>query len=297
MLLSMGKQRHAVQLLQYHVPPDSLRLARMLLACEELNDPAQAENTRKAIVQAAIDMMMRLHAYNEVVLELLKRGRLMAAMRIVLRHRHRFVRGASIGVEKHTVGGQSRDNENNGGNSSAPSLSSHEPSIPKEAFFRVAVAQLRETASRVEEEEKLRSALTSCEGNSEGGNNDRRVGCGGSAGGGCRLETLHAVYAFYRELWPFLLRPILKYAGGVAGGVDKNGDVGETTAKTQGEEAVDGGTEGSRAKANGGKRGSVSATAATQISTLAASVSFPEDLFDDHRVSAMYRSLFGFAPE
>ena len=92
MLLSMGKHRHAVQLLQYHVPPDSLRLARMLLACEELNDPAQAENTRKAIVQAAIDMMMRLHAYNEVVLELLKRGRLMAAMRVVLRHRHRFVR-------------------------------------------------------------------------------------------------------------------------------------------------------------------------------------------------------------
>jgi hypothetical protein len=289
MLLSMGKQRHAVQLLQFHVPPDSLRLARMLLGCEEFNDPPQAENTRKAIIQAAIDMMMRLQAYNEVVLELLKHGRLMAAMRVVLRHRHRFVRDAAVAAAKHgadAAGGTV-------GEGGAPTMSTLEPSIPKEAFFRVAVAQLRATAKRVEGEEKLRAALMSSDGDEGGGGGGSvglLVGCGGSAGGGCRLETLHAVYAFYRELWPFLLQPILKYAGGGNGNASDSGEVGGSSARK--------GVGGAEGRGGGGKHGDSGGdgAAATQISTLAASISFPEDLFDDHRVSAMYRSLFGFAP-
>ena len=294
MLLSMGKQIHAVQLLQYHVPPDSLRLARMLIECEELNDPPQTETTRKAIVQAAIDMMMRLCAYNEVVFELLKRGRLMAAMRIVLRHRHRFVRGAAVAAAKHVAGAAGGGSDSvrsaNAIGSHSPTVTttssastSLEPSIPKEAFFRVAVAQLRAAAKRTEEDEQLRGDLTSTEAGNECGG---RVGCGGSAGGGCHLETLHAVYAFYRELWPFLLQPILKYAGSgesSGGGSGAGGELGNIREAD------------SETAANGVKRNGVG-VAATQISTLAASISFPEDLFDDHRVSALYRSLFGFAP-
>ena len=282
----MGKQRHAVQLLQYHVPPDSLRLARMLLGCEDLNNPPQAESTRKAIAQAAIDMMMRLHAYNEVVLELLKRGRLMAAMRIVLRHRHRFVRGAAMPVAKRAASAAA----GRGAAGESAAVSSLEPSIPKEAFFRVAVAQLRAAAKQVEGEEKLRLASMSSEGDEGGGRSNSRVGCGGSAGGGCRLETLHAVYAFYRELWPFLLQPILKYAGSDNGGVTKNGKTGGHDGRDESSEGTKGGSGGGELDVGG------EGAAAAQISTLAASISFPEDLFDDHRVSAMYRSLFGFAP-
>ena len=66
---------------------------------------------------------------------------------------------------------------------------------------------------------------------------------------GGKLETFHAVYAFYRELWPHLLQPILKEASSTSTNDDP-------------------------------------------ISPLAASTSFPDDLFDDFRVADMYRSLF-----
>ena len=274
----MGRQRHAVQLLQYHVPPDSLRLARTLLSYEECKDPPQAENTRKALVQAAIDMMMRLKAYNEVVLELLKRGRLMAAMRIVLRHRHRFVRGVAATPHEQATG--QLDAQHGAGASELDS--SYEPMIPKEAFFRVAVNQLREAAKKADYEEELRHAKTSQtsggrDAQSVGAGKKYSVGCGGSASGGCRLEKLHAVYAFYRELWPFLLQPILKYAGGSRSNSNNVPDSNSLGAKEIGSESVE-------------------TDASTLISTLAASISFPDDLFHDHRVSALYRSLFGFAP-
>ena len=263
MLLSMGKQRHAVQLLQYHVPPDSLRLARMLLDCEEENNPPQSEGTRTALVQAAIDMMMRIRAYNQVVIELLKRGRLMAAMRVVLRRRSLF--------QEPTTGA-------GGGNagSAAVSLSSNQPSIPKEAFFRAAVGQLRASMVRAEDEMDLRkrrraeaaardaiewgdgtenqpvAADTSASTPPPPDSRPRESTPGATSSTNGRLETLHAVYAFYRELWPYLLQPILKPAG--------------SRGQTQ------------------------------PVSTLAASCAFPDDLFHDYRVADMYRSLFGFAP-
>ncbi len=264
MLLSMGKQRLAVHLLQYHVPPDSLRLARMLLECEEENTPPQSEGTRTALVQAAIDMMMRIRAYNQVVIELLKRGRLMAAMRVVLRRRSLFQESATG-----TGGGNSGD--------AAVGLSSNQPRIPKEAFFRAAVGQLRASMARAEDEMDLRTrrrAEAAARDAIEWGDGtetppaadadvaatmpppqDRRPRAatpGATSSTNGRLETLHAVYAFYRELWPYLLQPILKPAG--------------SRGQTQ------------------------------PVSTLAASCAFPDDLFHDYRVADMYRSLFGFAP-
>jgi hypothetical protein len=200
LLLSMGKHRHAVQLLQYRVPPDSLRLARMLLECERTHDKHDI-TTKRALVQAAMDMMMRLKAYHDLVIELLKRHRLMTAMRVVLRHRERFAMENAWKEHGSTSG-----------------LSTMEQGVPKESFFRTAVALLRENA-------------------------------GVNKGG--KLEIFHAVYAFYRELWPHLLQPILKEA---------------------------------------------SAVSSNPMSPLAATLPFPNDLFDDFRVADMYRSLFGFSP-
>ena len=229
LLLSMGKHRHAVQLLQYHVPPDSLRLARMLLECETTHDNHD-DVTRKALVQAAMDMMMRLRAYHDLVVELLKRHRLMTAMRVVLRHRERFAMDTAWTRRGSMPQGSASS-------ASPPPLSTLEQGVPKEAFFRTAVTQLRETVRIQDQQHQAR------------GGGDNGDGSRGRRAGG-KLETFHAVYAFYRELWPHLLQPILKEA---------------------------------------------SATSTTDpISPLAASTSFPDDLFDDFRVADMYRSLFGF---
>ena len=83
---------------------------------------------------------------------------------------------------------------------------------------------------------------------------------------------------------------ILKYAGSDNGGVTKDGKSGGHDGRDESSEGTKGGSGGGELDVGG------EGAAAAQISTLAASISFPEDLFDDHRVSAMYRSLFGFAP-
>ena len=263
----MNKHRHAVQLLQYHVPPDSLRLARMLLDCEREHDGADP-TTRQALVQASMDMMMRLRAYHDLVVELLKRHRLMTAMRVVLRHRERFAMETARTrnfVEEGGRGDGGGDGGGGGGGSGgASSLSTMEQGVPKEQFFRTAVSLLRETASRREEEENERAGRVRRENEEEtrvmghemetrGGGGDggsRQNSHSGKRSGG-KLETFHAVYAFYRELWPHLLQPILKEASSTSTNDDP-------------------------------------------ISPLAASTSFPDDLFDDFRVADMYRSLFGF---
>ena len=273
LLLSMGKHRHAVQLLQYHVPPDSLRLARMLLECERTHDKSD-QVTRQALVQAAMDMMMRLRAYHDLVVELLKRYRLMTAMRVVLRHRERFA------METSWTRRGSMPSSTFAASSSAPPLSTLEQGVPKEAFFRTAVAQLRESVQQQKDKELLR--INKNKRNQKKRNGDAKENGDGGDGGdgkerkdeqededdddddmeqsddnnshhktGGKLETFHAVYAFYRELWPHLLQPILKEASSTSTNDDP-------------------------------------------ISPLAASTSFPDDLFDDFRVADMYRSLFGF---
>jgi hypothetical protein len=116
----------------------------MLLDCEREHDDADL-TTRQALVQASMDMMMRLHAYHDLVVELLHRHRLMTAMRVVLRHRERFaMETARIGSLFERGGG--------GENGTSSSLSTMEQGVPKEQFFRTAVSLLRATMSDRDEE-------------------------------------------------------------------------------------------------------------------------------------------------
>eukprot|EP00949_MAST-11_sp_MAST-11-sp1_P000078 g78.t1 len=77
LLLRMGRPRHVQQLLQYHVPPDSLKLARLLL---------QASTTEPELRQSGMDMLYRLGAYSDVVRTLLEDGEVLAAMRFTRKH-------------------------------------------------------------------------------------------------------------------------------------------------------------------------------------------------------------------
>ena len=123
-------------------------------------------------------------------------------------------------------------------------------------FYVTFGSQEKDRAGRVrrendEEREMMGYEMQTKEGGSGG---CRQNSHSGKRSGG-KLETFHAVYAFYRELWPHLLQPILKEASGGLGAGNNE-----------------------------------------PISPLAASTSFPDDLFDDYRVADMYRSLFGFRP-
>ena len=187
LLLSMEKHRHAVQLLQYHVPPDSLRLARMLLSCERTHDKHDS-TTRKALVQAAMDMMMRLKAYHDLVVELLKRHRLMTAMRVVLRHRECFAMESTWkkrGVVAHGGNGGGGNGGGNGGgdrSKSVSGLSTLEHGVPKEAFFRTAVALLRENSKATSVDDGMNGNSNEQQGQQGGGGRGVRVRRRGGGG-------------------------------------------------------------------------------------------------------------------
>merc|ERR1711871_225634 len=80
LLLDRQCSRHVLQLLQYHVPPDSIQLARRLLTFSRDTD----------LRQAGMDMLIRLAAYEEVVAEMLEAGQVLCAMRFILRHSQYF---------------------------------------------------------------------------------------------------------------------------------------------------------------------------------------------------------------